>query len=275
MGERRFLDIVKQASKTVLKWLPLLIPSIPVVVGYVSAFFKWGIKGPFPFLRENIDHFWLLVIAVVLVVLWIRISRVYRRFLNGFKDNFRGDLHSNWDFKGEWRLVQKGTLQVTRSGDGGLSKLGTYWENYTFAFQVYIQNRCLGAIVRAEGLNNYYMFQIWKDRIRPHRRVTVPMIEKKSQPQQETPDREIEVQAVGFALEWHVFDDIAVELDPPHTDWFDVGITVRGQSVSIHINNKLVFHKDLFLTIPTGKVGFRNSGKESALVRNVRVTLHP
>lgn len=277
MDTKKLVQAVKRIGNAVSSWLAWP-PAIIVGVGYVSKFFKWGIKGPFPFLRENILYFWLLAIVAILAVLWIRISRIHGRFLSGFKDDFRGDLNDNWDFRGKWRITEKGTLLVTQSGDGGLSKLGTYWENYTFTFKAFIQNICLGAIVRAHGLDNYYMLQITKKRIRPHQRIAVPVFEKESQSRPEIEyisEGVLELQPLKHALGWYVFDGIAVDLNRPLEDWFDVRITVRGQSIFLYINDELVFQQDSFLMIPTGKVGFRNSGAESALVRNVRVTLHP
>ena len=46
-------------------------------------------------------------------------------------------------------------------------------------------------------------------------------------------------------------------------------------SVKIYIDGQLRYQQESFLKIPMGKVGFRNAGKESALVRNVKVVIQP
>ena len=56
-------------------------------------------------------------------------------------------------------------------------------------------------------------------------------------------------------------------------DWFDVKIIVQGQSVHMYIQNELVFERPSFLQIPTGKVGFRNAGREEAYVKDMRVII--
>jgi hypothetical protein len=68
-------------------------------------------------------------------------------------------------------------------------------------------------------------------------------------------------------------ENLAVPLDQPLSDWFAVNIKVRGEAASIQINGKPVFHAESFLKNPTGKIGFRNSGNEKALIRKVWVTL--
>jgi hypothetical protein len=52
-----------------------------------------------------------------------------RRFLGGFHDQFEN--LDKWDFIGPWRIVDKGTLLVTGSDEGGITKVGSHWENYT------------------------------------------------------------------------------------------------------------------------------------------------
>lgn len=167
----KYLDVVS-------KWVGY-IGVVGIVLGNVTQFFEWGDKWLFGWLKYNMQWILLATITAFLIMLWCWISRLNRRFVQGFKENFTGDLRKNWDFTGEWRLVEKGILIVNKSHTGGLTKSGAYWENYTFKFKAFIMNKCLGVIVRAQDLNNYYMFQIRKDKIRPHRLVTFPVLEKK------------------------------------------------------------------------------------------------
>lgn len=137
--------------------------------------------------------------------------------------------------------------------------------------KAHITKRCLGVIIRAQDLSNYYMFQIGIDQIRPHRRVAVPLIVTKNPPQHE---ETAEVHPIKFNIGWQIFDP-PTPLNTRLDNWFDVRVTVRGQAVSLYINNELVFQQESFLQIPTGKVGFRNVSSEEALVKNVRVILQP
>ncbi|MHC4115345.1 MAG: hypothetical protein ACYSSL_08520 [Planctomycetota bacterium] len=266
----KFWSRVSNYSNIVSMWVGY-IGVIGIIVGRVSQFFEWGDKWLFSYLKDNMQWIWLVTITAFLITLWYRISRLNKRFVQGFKDNFTGDLRKNWDFTGEWRFVEKGVLMVTESHRGGLTKAGAYWENYTLKFKAFIMNKCLGVIVRAQDLNNYYMFQIRKDKIRPHRLVALPVLEKKSSKKtsDETPDDFI----IKYNLAWQLFDDYNVDIAPPLNDWFDVKLTVRGESVFLYINNELILQQESFLKIPCGKVGFRNASPESAKVKNMQVIL--
>ena len=266
----KFWPMVGNYPEVVSKWVGR-IGVIGIVVGHVSQLFEWGDRWLFSWLKDNMQWIWLATITAFLIMLWCWISRLNRRFVQGFKDNFTGDLRKNWDFTGEWRFVEKGVLIVAKSHTGGLTKAGAYWENYTLKFKAFIMKKCLGVIVRAQDLNNYYMFQIRKDKIRPHRLVTFPVLEKKSN--KNTYDETTDNLIIKYNVGWQLFDDCNVDIDPPLNDWFDVEITVRGESVFLCINNELILQQESFLKIPCGKVGFRNAGSESAKVKNMQVIL--
>lgn len=253
----------------------------------VSVFYDWGIKGPFKeifvFLQTNALILWLSALSIGIVLLWFRTSRLYQRFTVGFSDNF--DNLDNWDYRGNWDIPSKGTLIVTGSGDGGITKVGKNWENYTFTFKARIVNKCLGVIFRAQDLYNYYMFQIHEDKIRPHFREVVPVLPSEkvvAEGEEEPPEQQI----IKYISKWHhdgtnsgsMFRSIP--LKPKLEGWFEVIIEVRGEDASIRIVNEtdkqgIEFHRPSFLQIPAGKVGFRNSGLEEAYVKEVQVLLHP
>jgi len=265
-----FLPRISKYLDVISKWIGY-IGLFALLIGYFSRFFEWGNIWLFGWLNDNMQLVLLLTLTAFLVTLWIWVSQLHKRFVRGFSDDFTGDLRKNWDFTGEWRIVEKGTLLVDKSQVGGLTKAGAYWENYTLKFKAFIMNKCLGVIVRAQDLNNYYMFQIRKDKIRPHRLVAVPVVEKKSdkEPSKETPDDLV----IKYSVGWQLFDNCNVNIDPPLNDWFDVRLMVRGESVFLYINNELLLQQESFLKIPCGKVGFRNSGSEIAKVKNVQVIL--
>lgn len=133
----KFWPRVSNYPEVVSKWVGR-IGVIGIVVGHVSQFFEWGDKWLFSWLKDNMQWIWLATITAFLIMLWCWISRLNRRFVQGFKDNFTGDLRKNWDFTGEWRFVEKGVLIVAKSHTGGLTKAGAYWENYTLKFKAFI-----------------------------------------------------------------------------------------------------------------------------------------
>jgi len=252
------------------------IGTLAIVVGYVSRCFEWGNKWLFGWLADNVRVVWSVTVTAFLVMLWIWVSRLRGRFARGFRDNFTGDLRRNWDFTGEWRIVEKGTLLVDKSPAGGLTKAGAQWENYTLKFRAFIVNKCLGVVVRAQDLNNYYMFQIRKDKIRPHRRVAVPAIVKRTVAGGNNKDLSEETTDdfdINYKVGWQLFEENNIDISPPLEGWFDVQLTVRGESVSLYINKELLLQLESFLKIPCGKVGFRNFDSEIAKVENVKVIL--
>jgi len=265
-----------------LMWTASALSAVVGLVGFVSGFLAFGSMWIFPVIRANAQLFWMLTLSLAGIVLWIRTSRLNRQFTSGLKDDFNGDLQAKWDFVGrQWGIVEQGQLHVggartPQEDGGGISKVGAHWENYTFSFEARIMNECLGVIVRAKDLNNYYMFQIRTDRIRPHRRAEIPL--SQADPPGlvfASPDQEQQTpvfRPISFAVGWDTSYP-GIPLNCTLDGWFSVRVNVRGESVRLYIDDELVFHQDSFLRIPTGKVGFRNSGEERALVKRVRVTL--
>ena len=256
---------------TGLKWISW-ITATAAAFGFVLSFFKWGNKGPFLYLKDNLQSIWMWAITAVslLLVIWTTLLR--RRFKGGFRDKFKNNLQANWDFQGIWRIPEKGTLLVTGPDDGGgITKVGAHWENYTLTFKARIIRDCLGVIIRAQDLNNYFMFQVRTDKIRPHRRVAVPMAPVQIQ---QTTGATPQIQPIQFSVGWQIFDP-PTPLNRTLDTWFSFKITARGESVCIRIDDEIVLQAESFLKIPTGKIGFRNAGSEEALVKNVKVVLEP
>jgi hypothetical protein len=259
MEARGSFRIVEEYVAHGLKWISWAT-GIATAFGFVLKFFEWGNKGPFLYLKNNFQSIWMWAITAV--------ALLRRRFKGGFKDNFRGRIQTNWDFKGNWRIAEKKTLLVTGpDGSGGITKVGAQWENYTFMFKARIIRDCLGVIVRAQDLDNYFMFQIRTDKVSPHRRVAVPMAPVPVKQDQATVGETPQIQPIQFSVGWQIFDP-PTPLNRTLTAWFNCKITVRGESVCIRIDDEIVLQSESFLKIPTGKVGFRNSGAEEALVRN-------
>jgi hypothetical protein len=269
----RFKDI-KQHLDQLFKYLGyfLLFSSF---LGFLAKIFSWFNQGAIQYVYNHFVEFCLVTLSTFVLVIWIWVSRLHKRFIMGFKDSFKSNIEQNWDYEG-WHVTENHELVVTGSDAGGLTKVGAFWENYTLTFKSKILNKCIGVIVRAQDLNNYYMFQIKNNIIRPHRRVSVPSIEFEKNQKLEGENKEApKLLPVKFMIGWEVHDDIATEISPLLVDWFSVLITVRGEAIHIYINDELVFHSTSLLKFPTGRIGFRNSGNEKALIKDVRVTLHP
>lgn len=202
-----------------------------------------------------------------LLYLTIQYIRLKKQITLVFKDNFKEPLNHNWDFRGDWKITSSHELFITNSDEGGMTKKGALWENYIFTFNTKIVNECIGVIIRAQEFDDYYMFQINKEKIRPHRRISHPEFETIIKDGR--PFNTVKSINVG----WQVLEDSAVPHNIILKDWFEVKFLIKGQSIDIFINNELVFTKEAFLQVSSGKVGFRNSNKEQALIKNVKVQL--
>ncbi len=227
---------------------------------------------PFVKIISNLQILINFTLFSAFLFLWFSFRRFSRKFTLGFRDKFKVNLQDNWDYKGRWRIAEKGTLLITGNEPsemdnlGGITKIGYNWENYSFSFKARIINQCLGVVVRARDLNNYYMFQIRANEIIPHRRDIVPSVSNTANIDNGQKQK-IEYN-VGWSYPIH-----SIPLNKQLNDWFSVNIMVRGQSVSIYINGELVLQRDFLLEIQTGRVGFRNCGSEEAHVKNLRVRI--
>jgi len=206
-----------------------------------------------------------LTLEFRLLLVWI--IRINNKFIGGFKDNFKGDFRKNWDFIGPWRTINDNCLVVTGSDEGGITKVGAFWENYIYSFKAKIINSCIGVIVRAQDLNNYYMFQIGKDKIVPHRRAAVPVVA------QEPGENEVNIK-VGYRIGWNIINEKTVTHGMDLNNWFTCSITTKGESVLLKIDGEIVFQEESFLKIPYGKVGLRNWDEEKALIKDVKVSFN-
>jgi hypothetical protein len=264
---------------TVLK-LASALSGLGALTGWIFKILEWGHSGPFPWMKENVGFLWGAAVTSILLLLFFWTWRLHRQFISRFKDNFKGNLRDKWDYQGPWLITEENTLLVTGSDAGGITKVGAQWENYTFEFEAKIVNTCLGVVVRAQDLNNYYMFQINREqnRIRPHRRAAVPCIppqQASPQPEAQQPNQPPPMQPISIYIGWDKnFEPIPISPEAL-TGWFKVRLKVHGESVKFYVNDELTFEKDSILKIATGKVGFRNSGAESAFVRKVKVTIQP
>lgn len=250
--------------------LIVALGTIALAAGYLLSFVQWGQTGPFQALVAQLPLIWSITASAGIVLLWVWVATLRSRFPSGFKDDFaNADPRVGWDYEGPWR-VDDHKLIVTGSDAGGLTKRGALWENYTFAFEAKIINGCIGVVVRARDLDNYYMMQINEEGIRPHRRIAVPTIQV---PLPRVTVDESKTVVAEYAAAWQIFDDLARPLPHKLDGWFRVRIRVRGEALWMYVDDDLVWQAESFLKNPVGKAGFRNDGAELAYVRSVRVTL--
>lgn len=245
--------------------LTFILTVITLIIGKEIEQPEGILRKIFAFIFENKKIIWTIFILSSFIYLFIYNFRFNRYFTLGFKDNLKSSVDDNWDYIGGWRITENKELVITDSGTGGISNKGAMWENYTFSFDAKIINSCIGVIVRAKDLNNYYMFQINHEEIVPHRRVSSPVFKKSKE------DNELEL--ARYRVGWQVMQNLLVEHNMDLRKWFNVKVRLKGQCISIFLNDLLVFRKENFIENPVGKVGFRDYNKEKALVKNIKVTL--
>jgi len=263
---RQFLDKLKRYWAYALSIVGF-IGQLALLFGFLSSSFAWGNQWLYSFIRDNYLIIWLTSLTLIIIagIYWIIL--INRRFLFGFTDNFKKSLNLNWDYIGPWKITDDKMLIVTGSDEGGITKKGADWENYSFTFKAKILNGRIGVIIRARDLNNYYMLQINNKVIVPHYRISYPKIKNTSI----DPLKGLEIE---MQTGWQIFNNSVVGLSKELTDWFDVCVKVKGQTVSMYIDKNLVFHEDSFLQISKGKIGFRCDGAEKGLIKNVKVRLN-
>jgi hypothetical protein len=261
----KIINVIKKVWPVVSKVLVSIGPII-LLIGYISKLSVWGNEHIFVFIRLHFVIFWLISLTIIVFVLTGWLISINKKHFGGFSDSFKGRLESKWDFIGPWKILDDKILFITGSDEGGITKVGSDWENYILTFKAKIICGRVGVIVRARDLNNYYMLQINKKHIVPHRRATVLQIKDRSVDPIVPP--EIEMQ-VG----WQVYNDSVNELNRELLDWFDVYIKVVGHSIIMKINNEIVFQQDMFLQISNGKIGFRCHDQESAQIKEVKVRI--
>lgn len=190
---------------------------------------------------------WLFMAATVILLL----SSVHkiRRHLKDLQnqafivlDKSASSNISNWDYIGAWS-ANGGLLDITNSDDGGLLKWGTSWKDYDFNFDFKIVNAYAAWIVRAQGHGHYVMIQCDGNLIRPHTRTEG-----------------------GFKVLDNHLHGISLK------EWNEVKTQVRENLIRIFINDQLAFeHPTLLQDFASGTVGFRCSGPEHALFKNIEV----
>jgi len=215
--------------------------------------------------------YWEYLLFILLAVLGISLAVQYRKINKqlslGFEDKLDAPINKSWDFEGAWSITQEGDLYITNSERGGLSKKGAFWENYEFSFEANLLNDCLGVIVRAQDLNNYFMVQITADQIRPH------LIKDEYMGDDNPNQQERVYNSQTIKRMTYIFPDRIANHRQTLNKWFKCLVTVKGLAISMKIEDIPVFNGEMLPLSPSGKVGFRNFNHEAALVKNIKVRL--
>lgn len=166
-------------------------------------------------------------------------------------------------------------FSLTQADPGYVHSRCLLWADYKVTFDFKIVDRCLGVIVRAVDLANYVMLQITPTGIRPHIRINGG---------------------------WKVWEASDVKLDFEHPlsldRWYRCEIFCENDNIAVRLyhdrqmilnrnwsipKGSLIFsfkttEEDLSpvnipfsISLEYGSIGFRNSGPEKALIRNILI----
>lgn len=211
----------------------------------------------------SIAHFALIAVAAWLLARYPK-PYTYEPSHEEFREDFRHGLE-NWEYHHEekWRTEREGDgciLIVTESPSGGIAKPCLSWRDYVFEFETKIVNGYTSWIIRAQDTDNYVMLQCQQERLYPHFRM----------------------QGRWENLPWTKENPVPLPFRLPLNTWFGVHIEVRGTLVLITVtvndrereilnNSTLLGPPTAPVSYPVGSVGFRESARECAHFRNVRV----
>lgn len=156
-------------------------------------------------------------------------------------DDFSGNL-SKWANTTN-ASINNGQLTVTNNESMQSVAGGSGWTDYSFQVDVKVTNAAAGLVFRKQDENNFYMWQLNSNgNLRPHKKVSGG---------------------------WTVIKELPAGITANTT--FNVKIEAVGSSIKTYLNGSLI-DTTTDSTFVNGKVGFRQSGAESAVFDNVSVT---
>jgi hypothetical protein len=194
-------------------------------------------------------------------------------FIELTKDQDKNDWIGRGTF--EYRRTNKSFL-ITEADPGYIFSKTLNWSDYKFESEFKMLNKGLGVIVRAVNLSDYIMFQICPNGIRPHIRINGGW------QIWEAKESNLEFKRKLSFDKWYVFS-ITCE-----KDILDIKIMEKSKKILLQRSwviphqrfgfpfpqqendpKPLVIHFPINLDY--GTVGFRNSGNERALIKNVLI----
>lgn len=221
-----------------------------------------------------------IFLGTTLIIIIFLLLVIYLRLIN--KDFYfipltRREHKEGWIGNGIFDYVRvSNSFQLTNTDPGGyiFSRCLT-WSNYKYEFEFKIINQCLGAVVRAVNLSNLVMLQITQNGVRPHISINGGYYVW-------------EAEDVGLSFtqqlsldKWYrcqIFceqGDITIKISEHKEKIFDRQwkIPVGKIEFSFPKDEKDKSPTKIYfpINLEFGSMGFRNSDKEKALIKNVLV----
>lgn len=264
-------------TKSFLTWM-VEIAAIMTVIDYILKWRIWSwLWKMILSVIVVLANYWLILLFVVfalfILALYFKLNKLGRFVAISFKDDFKKNL-DKWEYEGQWNITPHGELSVTRSGIGGITRVGHLWTDYNYEFEAAIINARIGWIVRAQDLFNYYMIQLDQSEIVPH---------------------------LHFAGRWGIIARVEHRLNIPLNGRLKIRTEVRGSTVRVFINGREIYYNNGFfsmkfiqfrpqdpiffdfvppqpnaIVVPpftVGRVGFRMDGAEHGRFSRCRVQL--
>lgn len=243
---------------------------------FLATFFAlFSTAAAFIYTKDQKIAFFLSLLVITLsliVIIYIRLKEKDFFFISLSDRKNKDDWIGNGTF--EYKRTEESFL-ISNSDSGYIYSKSLTWSDYKVSFEFKIIRDCIGCILRAVNLSNYAMLQIKLNGIRPHARVSGG---------------------------WYVREAKDVNLcfntDLSLDKWYKCVLSCEKGSINIKLfdkRNKLFdrdwdipqgslvfeFKKDeqdsnpsripFPINLEYGSVGFRNSGDEKALVRNLLI----
>lgn len=213
----------------------------------------------------------LIIFIALIVILYFRLKGKDFYFIQFNKREDKDD----WLGRGKFEYFREGNcFLITDSESGFIYSKCLNWSDYNMTFEFKIANSCLGVVVRAINLSNYIMLQIRESGIRPHIRINGGWRAWEAEetnlkfPKNLTLDRwykcvlSCEKDSIGIKLYEDGGNVFNREWVIPHgMIQFEFKEEPEGRAVRIPFPINLEY----------GTVGFRNSGTERALTKDVLV----
>jgi hypothetical protein len=267
-GGHYYIDILEDIKLNIWYWTKnnlkeLLGTLLSICSVLASIYFKDLIKEQPVYLLIPLSI--PIILLVLLVYFKTREKEFYHIELKNRKDK------DDWIGEGTFEYDRINNCYIiTNAAYGCIFSKCFDWSDYLMSFDFRIIDDCIGAVFRAQNLSNYLMLQIGVDKINPHIKVNGA---------------------------WKVVDSIDLTFSKPlsRDSWYKCEINCEKRRIIIKILDRkttlierewappspdtyiLVSFPSIASPFPyavtcdTGTIGFRNCGKERALVRNLLV----
>lgn len=126
-----------------------ILVAFPTLIGWIISLFDKSNSHWITNIVNMLPLFFNLSIVFALIFLGLSLWRLHRRFTINFTDNFKHQLNEKWEYEGDWKIIEDGILAVRNSDVGGITNVGSGWENYDFEFETRIINKFSTWIIRA------------------------------------------------------------------------------------------------------------------------------